>query len=60
MAAVIKGQFQPGNKPTLFKSSGMSWEDLVVAEAVASNHAETLKELISRKFSSSVRSMGIR
>ncbi|MEJ1180500.1 MULTISPECIES: ornithine cyclodeaminase family protein [unclassified Pseudarthrobacter] len=44
MTAVIKGEVDPPGGPILFKSSGMSWEDLVVAEAVAARqvgiHAE--------------------
>lgn len=47
MTAVIRGEFEPLGGPVLFKSSGMSWEDLVVAEAVASRHAEIHTELVA-------------
>ena len=29
----------PGDRPVVFKSVGMSWEDLVVARAVMTGHA---------------------
>jgi ornithine cyclodeaminase len=34
MRDVVMGRVPPGSTPVLFKGSGMSWEDLVVAEAV--------------------------
>lgn len=36
MRDVALGRARPGTGPVLFKGSGMSWEDLVVAEAVLS------------------------
>lgn len=47
MTRVIRGEFQRLEGPTLFKSSGMSWEDLVVADAVATRHAEIHTELVA-------------
>jgi ornithine cyclodeaminase/alanine dehydrogenase-like protein (mu-crystallin family) len=34
MRDVARGERQPGDEPVFFKGSGMSWQDLVVAEAV--------------------------
>jgi ornithine cyclodeaminase len=40
MAAMIRGDVTPDpDRPYVFKSVGMSWEDLVVAEAVMRKHA---------------------
>lgn len=40
MAAVIRGEMEADpDRPYVFKSVGMSWEDLVVAEAVMARHA---------------------
>jgi ornithine cyclodeaminase len=42
MADVIRGSVVPDPaRPYTFKSVGMSWEDLVIAEAVMRRHAET-------------------
>jgi ornithine cyclodeaminase len=35
MRAAIRASARPGDGPVLFKGSGMAWQDLVVAEAIA-------------------------
>ena len=34
MAEVVNGGALSGDRPVVFKSTGMSWEDLVIAEAI--------------------------
>lgn len=34
MAEVVQGRLLPADRPVVFKSVGMAWEDLVVAQAV--------------------------
>lgn len=47
MTTVIKGEIELPGGPILFKSSGMSWEDLVVAEAVAKRQVGIHAQLVS-------------
>jgi ornithine cyclodeaminase len=37
MREVVRGRALSGTRPTVFKTSGMSWEDLVVAQAIAAS-----------------------
>jgi ornithine cyclodeaminase len=38
LAALVRGEARPADdRPRLFKSTGMAWEDLVVAAAVAAD-----------------------
>lgn len=47
MASVIRGDVQPPGGRVLFKSSGMSWEDLVIACAVADRYAAASREIVN-------------
>jgi len=39
MAEVVRGRLLDRTRPTVFKTSGMSWEDLVIAQAIAASLA---------------------
>jgi ornithine cyclodeaminase/alanine dehydrogenase-like protein (mu-crystallin family) len=39
MSEVVRGRMPDRTRPTVFKTSGMSWEDLVIAQAIAASRA---------------------